>query len=203
MCEKCNQRRLFAERFSDGSIGEVWSGVISGEKRWFNVGKLKAYFAAVGGVGPEYHRDVSVDMLWRDQVSLSYIVTGHLPHVDMSDPVILVTTAIDIHGANVTLVDGIHRIARGHAEGRETLKAIICSVEMSKSIEVPAEVAVLEELATEIIATGGKIGTFNGAIVFSGGSPRPQSAEDHPLRGEYLKAIMTGPLSFDLPFSNY
>lgn len=200
-CSKCRARteRLAAQ--SDGvQFGETWSGKPEpfSEKVWYNVSLARQLLAPHWPLPADLLEDVSVAELWAAQVSVSQFEAGHLDHVDLADPLLLVTTHETPEGGSVTLIDGIHRVARAHRDGIESLKAVRLSLAVSQTLLIDPQEAVFEELVNEILATGGEIKPHGRAMVVVGGNPAPQAPDDHPLRAEMLAAIRGGPTAFDI-----
>jgi len=199
-CIKCRERAELKAEVGDAFHGETWSGRIepSGEKVWYNVSRAKEILAACP-VPANFLADVSVRQLWEMQVSKSHVEAAHLEHVDMSDPVLLATTAVDGPNDYITLIDGNHRVARAFRDGIETLKAVKFSKAFSQTLLIDPREAVLNELLVEILATGGRVDSVDGVFVVTGGNPAPQTLDDHPLRLGFLSAIRSGPAVFNLP----
>jgi hypothetical protein len=206
MCIKCDQRAELIKMLGEGKaehVGTTWSGKVAcyPEKVWFDVSAAKKTLAACPPIPPELYDRVSVKMLWDTQVSKSEVVAEHLDHVDTTDPVLLVTTHRDaLTGEDwVTLIDGNHRVARAYRDGVEYLSAIRLGIAFSRAIMIPPARAVLDELLTEILNTGGKSDITEAGLVIAGGNPAPQTADDHPLRAEYLAAFRNNVVVLQLP----
>lgn len=205
-CEKCKQNfELFQTRLLLGGIhyGERWSGKIDfngrPEHRWYDVSKARNMLEA-SGAGDEDRENFSVAALWQSQVSLSYIDEGHLHHTDPAAPVLLVTTHVDrVHGDSATLIDGIHRVARAKREGRANVSGFRLSLLVSQMLLIEPRQAVLDELATEAVASGGIVREINGAPYVIGGTLRDSTADDHPLRAEMVAEFRRGPVALTLP----
>lgn len=199
-CEKCRQHfDLFQARLLLGgqNHGERWSGVVTrdgvAEPRWYDVSRAKNALAAAGA-RPEHAEPFSVPMLWYAQIRHSYIVESHLPHVDHDAPILLVTTHVDpTRGDCITLVDGIHRVARAYRAGEPTVRGFKFSLAFSDTLIVEPRVAILDELIAEAVASGAKIVTVDGVPCVSGGRLRDSTPDDHPLRAEMVAEFRRGP----------
>lgn len=205
-CEKCRQHfELFQARMLLGGhhYGERWSGVVNTEHRWYDVSRAKNTLEA-NRVGREHCQRFAVAPLWEAQIRDSYIVEEHLPHTDPDAPILLVTTHVDpLHGDCITLIDGIHRIARAFREGRATVVGFKFSLAFSNTLLVEPRQAILDELIAEACATGAKITEVNGVPCVSGGTLRDATPDDHPLRAAMVAEFRRGPtlVNVNLPQS--
>lgn len=189
MCQKCEANANIAA----GYTSEVWTGFFDGQKRWYDMSRAKRTLAAAGGVPESRLVEIDVDELWHAQVSHWEFDPERLPHVDLAEPLILGATETTPAGDVLSLMDGIHRVARAYVERVPTLKAIQLSLAFTADIRIPDEAAVLEELATEIVLTGGSVvGLPGGQILLAGGQVAPLAANDHPLRAVYLSHLAAG-----------
>lgn len=203
-CEKCRQYgELFQARLLLGGrhYGERWSGVVNSEHRWYDVSRAKNTLE-VNRVGREHCQRFAVLPLWEMQIRDSYIVAEHLPHTDPDAPILLVTTHVDpVHGDCITLIDGIHRVARAHNEKRETVVGFKFSLAFSETLRIDPHTAILDELIAEACSTGGRIIEVRGMPCVTGGRLRDSTPDDHPLRAEMVAEFRRGPtvVNLELP----
>lgn len=196
-CEKCEQFRalcdsaaLYGERY-----GETWSGTVNGERVWYDVSAARLMLrkateqAKALGVPWDRTQEFSVAELWEAQVRSAYVVAEHLPHVDMSEPVILAVTHRDARGEHLSLIDGTHRAARAHFEKRATIRAHRLSYEFSQTLRIDPHTAVASEVVTEALASGATVEPVEGGFVVRGGTLRPCTPEDHPYRAVLLERL--------------
>lgn len=200
VCEKCAQHaELYHATLALGKhYGERWSGVVNGEHRWYDVSRAKNVLESHNITRDRCQR-FSVSALWETQIRDSYIVEGHLYHTDPTAPVILVTTHVDPdRGDCLTLVDGIHRVARAHRECVSYIDGIKLSLAFSDSLLVEPREAILDELIAEAASTGGKLVVRDGVAEIVGGTVRDAKPTDHPLRASMIEAFRRGPVLVNL-----
>lgn len=200
-CEKCEQwhalqesAKLYGERY-----GETWSGVVNGERVWYDVSAARSIIGAAvraareGRTEPAATQEFSVSDLWEHQVKTAYVVAEHLAHVDTAEPVIMAVTHVEPEGEYLSLIDGTHRLARAYFEKRPTIAAYRLSYAFSKTLKIDSEAAVTSEIVTEALASGATVEAVADGFVIRGGSLRPSTADDHPLRAVLLERLRAEP----------
>ncbi len=188
MCSKCDEHQLIR---SGAYIGENWTGLINDVRTWYDVGLAKMILAKCPPIDVALLEEYSVAELWENQVRHSETVEGHIGHVDMAVPILVATIGTADDGRDICqLIDGLHRVTRAHREGIATIKGIHLSHAFSRGLIIDPEIAVLNEVAEELLASGGRmveIETERGKrLAVVGGSLRPQNGFDHPERLKYL-----------------
>lgn len=199
-CRRCLDRKRAQE--TAGPAGTVWSGTVFGVERWFNVSKAFEPIRLAEKLSPalisEFRIDVSVAELWDAQVSKWEVETDHVPHVNLLDPILLATFVEPGHPPSQIIIDGIHRVAKAHALGVDTLPAYRLTPEATLASEMTAEQFFTDQILTELVYSGAQLVPVGGTLVVSGGKPPVLKPDDHPVRRRLIRMMLDGPTMVQL-----